>query len=222
MKKIVFCIPGKSFSNNFLKCWTQLYSACLQFGIKPILSNAYSSNVYYARTLCLNLSNNGGIYQRPFNGMDYDYICWIDSDMTFCWEDLKRLLDHDKDVISGIYLMQDRKHYTTVLEWDENYFQNNGSYNFINTSTINTLKTNSLRKCAYTGLGFTLIKRGIFERIEYPPFKPFTKIYNGDGGDVVDFASEDVSFFKKLEELGIESYVDLNVQLGHEKNLILK
>ncbi len=221
MKTIVFCIPGNKFSNTFLKCWTLLYDNCLKNNIKPILSNDYTSNVYYVRTLCLKLSNNGGMYQKPFNGMYYDYICWIDSDMVFTWEHLKKLLDDSKDVISGIYLMENQCQYTTVLEWDLEYYKKHGKFEFLTPSAVSNLISTPIRKCCYTGLGFTLMKRGIMERVAYPPFLPYTQEYDSYHGKMIEFASEDVSLFKKLESLGIDCYVDLTVKVGHEKSIIM-
>lgn len=221
MKKIVFCIPGCNFSNTFLKCWTLLYDQCLKNNIQPILSNAYTSNVYYVRSMCLKLDNHGGKLQKPFNGMDYDYICWIDSDMVFTWEQLKLLIDDDKDVVSGIYLMANKTQFTTVLNWDIDFFKQNGTFKFLNTEDIKSMIDQPIRKCAYTGLGFTLMKKGVIEQVSYPPFLPKIHEYNVNGIDMIDFASEDVSLFRKLEEIGINCYVDLRVRVGHEKMTIL-
>ena len=221
MKTIIFCIPGNNFSNTFLKCWTILYDSCLRNGIKPILSNAYTSNVYYVRSQCLKLTNNGGKYQKPFNGMDYDYICWIDSDMVFTWEQLKLLIDDDKDVISGIYLMHDREQFTTVLDWNLEFYQKNGYFQFLKKEDIKDMINEPIRKCSYTGLGFTLMKRGIIEQVSYPPFMPYIQEYESKFGTMVEFASEDVSLFRKLEQSGIKCYVDLRVKVGHEKNFVI-
>ncbi len=222
MKKIVFCIPGNRFSDTFLKCWTILYDKCLKNGYQPVLSNAYTSNVYYVRSLCLKLDNHGGKFQKPFKGMDYDYICWIDSDMVFSWEQLKALIDDDRDVISGIYMMQNQVEFTTVLNWDDDYFHRNGKFQFLDMKTVQQLiQTMPVQKCSYTGLGFTLMKKGVIERVPYPPFMPRVYEYKTINGDMEEFASEDVSLFKKLQDLGIDCYVDLRVRLGHEKNIIL-
>ena len=52
--------------------------------IKPILSNASSSNVFFVRNMCLNGDVLMGIDQKPFQGkINYDYIMWIDSDQVF-------------------------------------------------------------------------------------------------------------------------------------------
>lgn len=222
MKTIVFCVPGNNFTDTFLKCWTILYDWCLKNNIRPILSNAYTSNVYYVRSLCLKLSNDAGTYQKPFNGLDYDYICWIDSDMVFSPKNLQALIQADKDVVSGIYMMQNGKEFTTVLNWDEDHFLEKGKFQFLTASeAIKLVEEEPIRKCAYTGLGFTLMKKGVIEKVPYPPFMPYTHKYESKNGVMEEFASEDVSLFRKLEKLGIDSYVDLRVRVGHEKLQIM-
>ena len=51
--KIMFCLPGTTFSHNFLKSWTSLIMWCFYNNIKIFMSNFQSSNVYYVRNLCL-------------------------------------------------------------------------------------------------------------------------------------------------------------------------
>lgn len=101
--KIVFCLPGRSFSNNFLVCWSELLQYLPRYGITPILSSQYDSVVYYVRNKCLGGSVTRGINQKPFNGeVDYDYMMWIDSDIVFKVDDFLALLNMNKDIASGL------------------------------------------------------------------------------------------------------------------------
>ena len=64
--------------------------------------------------------------QTKFGGeIDYDYIMWIDSDIVFKPEQFFKLLDHDRDIISGLYMMQDNINYATVEHMDEDFFADN-------------------------------------------------------------------------------------------------
>jgi len=79
-KKIIFCLPGKQFSNNFLMSWTKLLLWCTNQGMITHVSSKYSPLLYYVRNMCLGGSTMTGIKQLPFGGkVDYDYIMWIDS-----------------------------------------------------------------------------------------------------------------------------------------------
>jgi len=104
--KIIFCLPGASYSGRFLQCWTNLLTELPKVGIITALSQHYLPNVYQARTKVLGASVERGVDQKPFDGkVDYDYLMWIDSDMVFEPENFFKLLDHDKDVVSGMYMM---------------------------------------------------------------------------------------------------------------------
>ena len=121
--KIIFCLPGASYSGRFLQNWTSLLSELPKYNITYILSQHYLCNIYHARTKCLDVSLHLGVDQKPFGGkIEYDYIMWIDSDMVFEPENFFKLIDHDKDVVSGIYKMSDNVNYATVETMDEEFF----------------------------------------------------------------------------------------------------
>ncbi|MBD3391957.1 MAG: hypothetical protein GF418_07800, partial [Chitinivibrionales bacterium] len=102
---IVFCLPGTSFSGSFLECWTNLMAWCLGNGIRPVLSRKQSCNIYYVRNMCLGGDVMRGPGQKPFGGkLEYDYVMWIDADVLFTPEQFERLLKHDRDIVSGVYL----------------------------------------------------------------------------------------------------------------------
>ena len=51
---VVFCLPGNSYSGDFLKSFTGVWTWCLQNGISPVLSQQQSSMVNFARCIvCL-------------------------------------------------------------------------------------------------------------------------------------------------------------------------
>jgi hypothetical protein len=72
--KIVFCIPGREFSNKFLTSWSDTLLSFTRAGHQVYLSNQYSSVVYNARNQCLGGSVVKGTDQKPFDGkLEYDY-----------------------------------------------------------------------------------------------------------------------------------------------------
>lgn len=219
---IIFCLPGRTFSNNFLTSWSTLLVWLIKNNIKPIICNRYNSNVYYVRNLCLGGDVRNGIYQKPFNGqIKYDYLMWIDSDIVFTIDDFRNLLLHKKDIVSGLYLMQGGNNYATVLDWDKNYYKQYGSFEFLNIKKHSELLNNKERliKASYTGFGFILIKYNVFESLEYPWFRPIWEEFDNN---MKDFSSEDVGICNILIKKGYDIYIDLHVVVGHEKNTILK
>lgn len=211
---IVFCLPGKSFSGKFLECWTSLIGYCQLNKINVVLSQRYNSNVYYVRAQCLGADVTRGKYQKPFDGkLPYDYIMWIDSDIIFTVDDFKQLLSNkDKDIVSGLYLMDGGEYYATVKDWDIDKFKKQGSFDFIKKEDVYT-QIGLPFNVSYSGFGFMLIKYGVFESIEYPWFGP--EYFEFD--NIYDFCSEDVAFCKKVEKAGYQIWIDPNVKVKHEK-----
>ena len=127
--KIIFCIPGRQFTNHFLTSWTNLLSYCFRNNIQAILCNRYTSNVYYVRSMCLGGNVLSGVDQKPWQGkIDYDYMMWIDSDIVFQPEQIMQLLNHKKDIVTGMYKMNGGTHYAIVKDWNEEQFLKNGTF----------------------------------------------------------------------------------------------
>ena len=93
-KKVVFCVPGRTFSNHFLQSWTETLHDLVKSGsFDVMLSNQYASCVHIARAKCLGLSVDRGPVQKPWNGtLPYDVLVWIDSDMVFRSRDVLDLI----------------------------------------------------------------------------------------------------------------------------------
>jgi hypothetical protein len=72
----------------------------------------------------------------------------------------------------------------------------------------------SLFTADYIGFGWVLVRKGVFESIEYPWFAP--KLRKLPGG-IEDVCSEDVAFCADAREAGFEIWVDPRVRVGHEK-----
>lgn len=216
--RIIFCLPGRSFSGKFLQSWTELHSACVHRGIDVLLSQRSNSNVYYVRAQCLGANVLRGKYQKPFDGaIKYDYVMWIDSDQVFKAEQFFKLLSHNKDIVGGLYLMEGGKQFAVVKDWDEEYFRQNSTFKFLEPPDLD--KNKDLMEVSYTGFGFLLIKYGVFENITYPWFEPQIINFNND---VTDFASEDVSFCLKAKKAGFKIHIDPTVIVGHEKTQVLE
>ena len=220
---IVFCLPGRNFSNNFLLSWSELLLNLFRMGFQIRISQKYTSNVYYVRNMCLGGDVMRGIEQKPFDSkLDYDYIMWIDSDQVFTTEHFLSLLKHDKPIVSGLYLMDGGKQYATVKDWDLDFFRKNSYFQFLTPEVVQDFQKNNpneLMEVEYTGFGFMLCKKGVFESLQYPWFSPIYERTIAEG--VVDFCSEDVSFCKKVLAKGYKIHIDTTVVVGHEKSIVL-
>ena len=212
--RIVFCLPGNSYSGTFLKSFTGVWTWCLQNGHQPILSQQHSSMVNFARCKVAGADVTRGPDQKPFNGQPYDYMMWIDSDIAFNNEQFDQLVNMDCDVASGWY--QQPGGSTPVVEkMDSEYFEEHGTYEFITGEDMANRKFEF--KADYIGFGWVLIKQGVFESMKYPWFAPKQMKV----GEYYDMCSEDVAWCLDAKDLEIDIYVNPRAWVGHEKVQII-
>jgi hypothetical protein len=227
-KTIVFCIPGNNFSDKFLMAWTDLMFKCKDYNIKIHISSKYTSNVYYVRNMCLGADVLRGRNQKPFNGqLNYDYIMWIDSDVLFTADQffymLQRMETHSNvSAMSGLYLMADGAQYATVKDMNIEYFKKNGKFEFLQKKLLDTYQSRTLMQVDYTGFGFIMFRKNVFERFKYPWFSAINmNIPRGDENlpDIFDFCSEDVSFCIKMRKKDMSLCILPEIVLKHEKKI---
>jgi GT2 family glycosyltransferase len=162
------------------------------------------------------------VSQKPFDGkLDYDFLFWIDSDVLFSTEDVLRLLNHDVDIVSGCYIMHDNTHYPIVETMDHEYFMGKGHYDFVTRPRLEELRASGeLVPIDYVGFGFMCVKKGVFESLTYPYFAP--RRIDFDRPNVVEFASEDVSFCMNARDAGYKVLLDPAVVVAHQKLIPLR
>lgn len=216
MKNIVFCLPGSFYSGTFLLSFVELISWCSSNGINPIVSQNYSSLVNHSRCKVLGANVHLGKTQKPFKGeIDYDYMMWIDSDMSFNINDFIGLLEMDKDVASGWYI-QPGGFVPFIGRLDDQDFIKKGSYSYLTASYLSE-KKNSF-KIDMAAFGWILIKKGVFESINYPWFAP--RKFELTGG-ISDVHSEDASCCMDIKEAGFDIWLNPNIRVGHEKYITI-
>jgi GT2 family glycosyltransferase len=207
MKKIIFCIPGNNFSVNFLLKWTELSNWLLKNNISYLLSSNYVPIISASRDNVLGISEAQKTkLKKPFdNQVDYTHIMWIDSDMVFEPEHFKSLLDRDLPIVSGLYRWQQEGTYTAKINccW-------------ANKKTIE--KANgSVIKAKFAGMGWMLVKKEVYDKIEYP-YHDVTLL---DEEGYSRYVAEDEYFCYKAAEAGYDINIDTSVIVGHEKKQIL-
>lgn len=214
---VVACIPGREFSGRFFDAWNTFAEKCRHAGVNLVLSRHYDAVVYYARNKVAGGDVRRGPKQAPWGGeLTYDYMLWIDSDVVFRFEDFQALLAHKVDLVAGLYLMADNARYAAVETMDESRFAERGEFDFLTPERLEGRQ--GLVRVDYCGFGFVLARRGVFERLDYPWFRP---VYVELAGGMREFTSEDVGFCMMAKAAGIPMYVDPNVVVGHEKAVVL-
>ena len=129
-----------------------------------------------------------------------DYILWLDSDMVFSPDLLEKLIEDDKDMVSGIYfrrtspwnpvIFKDSELKDSRLEW---------------TDYVEYPKE-TLFKVAGVGFGCVLMKTDILFDMVGRFGDWFSPLYN---------SGEDLSFCYRAKELGYEIWCDSRIKCGH-------
>jgi hypothetical protein len=141
------------------------------------------------------------------------HLMWVDADIG--WEPwhLLALLNHDKDVVGGLYPMK-----TIPVKW---------CVNGLPGAPDND--PNGLIEVTKTGTGFMLIKRHVFEKLKsHPTVVPFANDIGLDSSLDKDmktyfdtavrenrYYSEDWTFCENWRDLGGQVFVDKRILLRH-------
>ncbi len=130
------------------------------------------------------------------------HILFLDDDVVPRPDILKRLLSHDKDIVTGLYLMRTNPHLPILF--DESY--TNGSCRF----SILRPGLNGLVEVKNTGLGAALIKTDVFRTMSDD--KPWIRL----GQCEKDHWCDDIDFFNRARDIyGYKLWCDLECPVGH-------
>lgn len=227
-KRVIIGLPGNSFSNNFLVNWTRALHVLWETGrYEVVVSCQYSSFVTFSRMKTMGLDVMRGKDQKAFNNMDYDVYVTIDSDIMFTPQQLIELIECTQihPVVSGAYMMSDLQHFACVKDWDESYFAQNGTFQFLTPSDMETWRKETgatFMPVSYNGMGFWAMTKEALNSLSYPFFfQDLQQITRPDGVELVDMCSEDVSFCKNLQKAGHQIMLHTGIRVGHEKSLII-
>ena len=222
MTKVIIALPGRTFSGGFMLNLLETVQTLKSKNYTVMIINEYSSYVTYSRMKTLGLDVLRGADQKPFGGkIEYDVWVTVDSDIRFTPEQIIELIEDTNKypVVSGLYRMEDLKHYACVKKWDVEYYKSNGSFEFMKSDEEIKDKYISV---AYNGMGFFACRKGVIEKLKYPYFSyPLIEIEGKDGVMLRDTCSEDVAFCKNLTDAGFEVIVNTTLRVGHEKTLAI-
>lgn len=131
---------------------------------------------------------------------DHTHLFFMDSDMKFPENALSRLLEHDKDIVGGVYTVKTPPFNTTIFKESED----EPWKSYKPTIDDNLIEVQGI------GTGCLLIKRKVFEELDFPWFW-YERPPNGDD----DMMSEDIYFCMKAREKGFKIYADAKMFCGH-------
>lgn len=134
------------------------------------------------------------------------HILFIDDDVLVPRNCLTELLKHDKDMVTGLYLMRPYPHKPIIFD-----YQNEDG--LVRWAQLSPDKQGVIPVVS-GGLGCCLIKTDVFKALE----KPWIRL----GEIESDHWCDDIGFFKRARAAGFELYCDLTVQCGHICSMVLR
>lgn len=189
--KIIFCLPGQTYSHEFLLAWTQLM----------MQANAKGHQIMVAQNLtrqqCI------AVGEGPFQGQDYDAAMWIGEGTIFKTEDFFNLLESPHNVTAGIYMREDCQTFDVIREFTNDF--PHGKY----LRPEDIVGAPQYVPVDYAGMNWMLVRKGIFEKLPYP------YIWSEPTE-----SSEEKVFSKCAGPLG-PVYIDTKIRVGNQKRMIL-
>jgi len=204
MTKIHFLTPcyGGNITEVCFSSYLGFTIMAMQNGINfqiDTLSN--ESNVNRARNSCA----------AKFLSGDCSHLMFVDADIQFNPQDIVKLINHDKDIVGGIYPQK-----TLPPKMVVNTL-NNGEHegDLIEVGTL--------------GTGFMLIKRSVFEKMIEEGATPYVDAIGlspEENANQYDFfqctidskgryLTEDWSFCRRWRQLGGKIWADTKIALAH-------
>ena len=184
-KKILIAIP----TARYIECDTfkSIYDLEVPEGYETEFQCFYGYSVAQVRNLIADWIVKG-----------YDYLFAVDHDVTFAPDTLKKLLEHDKDYVTGVYRQRLDPEVIEIYGLDN-----------LRKPAYSELYGKGLVEIGASGFGCVLVKRDVFVNVGYPYF-----VYK-DAIDHKDTFSEDLDFCTKARSKGHKLYVDPSIVCGH-------
>lgn len=136
---------------------------------------------------------------------DATHVLFIDDDMAFPKDSLNRLLEHDVDCVSGLYLRREYPHQPLIFDYADD--EGRCLYTYLEGNE------EGLKPIVAAGLGFCLIKTAVFKKME----QPWIRLGELDPQEWCD----DIGFFNRFREAGFQAYCDMNCRIGHIATMIV-
>jgi GT2 family glycosyltransferase len=205
-KFIAICMPGESFSSDWVGALWEIRNACAARGFVPLLFRQYTSNVYITRKTLAQMVLLDD--RKP------ELVLWIDDDNVATREQFEALLDSleskpDADVMAGWCWIHNEQ--TNVFYPSAGVFSPDGA----NWQPFQSdfVQGTSITGAECTGFPFLLMKREALVKAGGPDaFLPILTSKTATG-----VMGEDMAWCKRALAAGVNLYVDPKVKVMHMK-----
>ncbi len=194
-KSILIAVP----TNKYVETDTMksIYDLDVPEGYTTELQFFYGYQVDQIRNLIADWAKN------------YDYLFSVDSDIVLPKDSLRKMLNADKALVSGLYIQRIPNSHTLEV------YKDNGIGGTVNIP-YEEIQGKGLVQIAGCGFGCALIKGEVFRNMKYPHFVYKSAI------DHKNTVSEDIYFCAKARGLGYDLYADTTIICDHIGNTKFK
>jgi FkbM family methyltransferase len=192
-KKILLAIPTAKYIES--ETFKSIFDLDVPDDVELTFQYFYGYNIDQIRNLIAHWA------------IHYDYLFSVDSDIVLPKDCLTKMLQHDKDMVSGVYIQ--RKADQEILE----IYRKNEHGGVSNVPFI-FLQPAGLHPIDGCGFGCVLVKSEVIRRIGYPQFVYKSALNH------INTISEDVYFCTKARELGFQIFVDSTIVCNHIGNTV--
>jgi hypothetical protein len=234
-KKVIIALPGENFSSTFLTSILTTMNALIDNDkYKLIIAPGSSSSALFSRMQTLGtrvgvgFGLHRGVEQKAFDGEEFDYWITIDGGQVFSAEQIIDLLESldTHPVVTGCYRMHSLTHYPIVEEWDNDFFNKNGKFEFMDIAKLETWNKenvdNNYRKVSYADLGFFGMRKEVIDAMKYPFFDGEITTNKGENGELLkDIMSEEVAFCKNIRKAGYDIMLKTSLRVGRETKIVI-
>ncbi len=133
------------------------------------------------------------------------HVFFMDDDVILPPDALTKLLAHDVNIVSGLYLMRNHPHQPIAFDIADE----RGACVHINLDNYN----DDLIEVVATGLGCLLVKTDVFRTMKEPWIRM--------GELESDQWCDDLGFYKRARELGYTGWLDKTIHAGHIASLVI-
>lgn len=158
-------------------------------------------NVIMARGA--NVAENRNAIAEEVLAKSYDAVLYADDDQALLPETLERLLAHDKDIVSGLYLARESPFVPMMFEIIEAR----------NCVKLLSSSAGGLVPIVAAGAGCLLVKATVFKIMERPWWR-LGQI------DKVGW-SDDIDFCSRARQAGFSLWCDLDCLVGHQTQAVV-
>ena len=170
----------------------------------------------------LSVDDARNILTKLFLDTDSEFLMFIDNDASWASGSIERLISHNKPIVCGGMYTKDvppmptmgkymgttpdgkvRYHFQSYVNRLVEYCQKHDIVRL--SENENLFPEPELMEIDGCGMHFTLIRRDVIEKVDYPWF-----VMQGKSG-----AGEDFYFCKRAKAAGYKLYTDLSVQTAH-------